>query len=182
MMIYHGEDPLPNDGAGGKYVVGEVRSSFGHPPCSATSAESALFATKCDEAFVFAIYAVKSQESVCQHSAFEKGLEFFRHMKWKMLALLATQVIEASQIFLYDFVEQCGFRAAPDVASVVPRKCRLPVSMGMCLPRGVLALLLHNGLVLQLQSALDHPQRGILLRDLQQGLDFVARSGHIAGR
>lgn len=76
----HGEHPLANDGGFGEYVVAEMCSGFGHPPCSATSAESALFATEGDEAFMFAVNAAKTQESVCQYAALEKGFEFFCYM------------------------------------------------------------------------------------------------------
>ena len=76
----HGEDPLANDGAGGKDVVGEVRSSFRHPPCPATSAKAALFATEGDKPFMFAVNAAEAQESVREHAAFEEGLELFGDM------------------------------------------------------------------------------------------------------
>lgn len=102
----HREDPLANDGGGRKYVVSEVRSSFGHASCPATSAESSFFAAKSDEAFVFAIYAAEAQESVCQYAALEKSLEFLRHMLWKMFTLFAAEVLKAPQVFLHDFVEQ----------------------------------------------------------------------------
>jgi hypothetical protein len=145
----HREHPLANDGACWKYVVSEVRSSFGHSPCSATSAKSSFFAAEGDEALVFAIYATEAQESVSQHSALEEGLEFFRHMQWKVFALFAAKIFEAAQVFLHDFVEECAFGAAPDIASIVPRKGCLPVRMGMRTLRMPLALLLHNTPTLQ---------------------------------
>ena len=76
----HRENPLANDGAGGEYVVAEVRSSFGHSPCSATSAKPSFFAAKSDESLMFAIYATEAQESVCEHAALEEGLELFGDM------------------------------------------------------------------------------------------------------
>ncbi len=72
----HGEDPLPNDGAGGEDVVGEVCSGFRHTTGSATSAKASFFATEGDEALVLAIDTPEAQESVCQHAALEEGLEF----------------------------------------------------------------------------------------------------------
>ena len=67
-----------------------------------------------------------------------------------MLALFATESFEAAQIFLCDFVEECAFGAAPDVAGIVPHKGCLPVRVGgMRMLRMPLALLLHDGLALQ---------------------------------
>lgn len=61
-----------------------------------------------------------------------------------MLALFATEVLKAPEVFLNDFVEQCAFGAAPNVSSIVPRKGSLPVSV-MMVPRcESLALLLHE--------------------------------------
>ncbi len=80
---------------------------------------------------MLAVNAAEAQESVCEHAAFEEGLEFLRHMLWKMFALFTTQVLEAPQAFLNDFVEESGFGAAANVAGIVPRKGRLPVPVMM---------------------------------------------------
>ena len=148
----HGENPLANDGGGREDVVGEVRSSFGHSSCATTSAKTSLFAAESDEALVFAIYTTEAQESVCEYSALEEGLEFLGDMLWKVLSLLAAKILEAAQVFLHDFVEQCAFGAAPLVAGIVPREGCLPVSVMVGAPCESLALLLHEGLSLQLQS------------------------------
>ncbi len=66
-----------------------------------------------------------------------------------MLALFATKSFEAAQIFLYDFVEECAFGAAPDVAGIVPHKGCLPVQVGMRTLRMPLALLLQDTPALQ---------------------------------
>jgi hypothetical protein len=71
---------LADDGAGGEYVVSEVRSSFGHPSCATTSTETSFLAAKSDKAFMLAVNAAKTQESVSEYAALEKGLEFFCHM------------------------------------------------------------------------------------------------------
>ncbi len=76
----HGEDPLADDGGFGEDVVREMCSGFRHSSCATTSAEAPLFATEGDEALVLAIRTPEAQESVCEHSTFEKGLEFFSDM------------------------------------------------------------------------------------------------------
>lgn len=50
-----------------------------------------FFATEGDEPLVFAVNATEAQESVRQHTALEKGLEFFGDMEWKVLAFLAAE-------------------------------------------------------------------------------------------
>ena len=77
---------MANDGAGGEYVVGKVRSGFSHSPCATTSAKASFFAAESDESLMFAIYTLEAQESVRQHAAFEEGLEFLGNVLWKMFA------------------------------------------------------------------------------------------------
>jgi hypothetical protein len=109
-----------------------VRSSFGHTSCATTSAKATFFATKGDETFVFTVGALEAQESVCEYAALEKGLEFFGHVLWKMFAFSRAQVLEASQVFLHDFVEECGFRTSTNVSGVIPREgCLLATSMAV---------------------------------------------------
>ena len=121
-----------------------MRSCFGHTTGSATSAKAALFATEGDEPLMFAVIAAKAQKPVRHYAARKEGLEFFRHMSRQVLSLFATEVLETSQVFLNDFVEECAFGATPLVASIVPRKGRLPMSVMMRSPCDSLALLLHN--------------------------------------
>ena len=64
---------------------------------------------------------------MCEYSALEEGLEFLRHMLWKVLAFLPAKIFEAAQVFLNDFVEKCVFGATPNVAGVVPREGCLPM-------------------------------------------------------
>ena len=56
----HGEDPLADDGGGGEDAVSEMRCSFGHSPCSATSTETSFLAAKSDKALVLAVRAAKA--------------------------------------------------------------------------------------------------------------------------
>lgn len=101
---------------------------------------------------MLAIDALEPQESVGEDAAFEESFEFGADMLGKVLSFECAQVLEASQVFLHDFVEGGVFGAAPDVAGIVPRKGGLPamsMAVRICMP---MALLLHNGLTLQLQS------------------------------
>jgi hypothetical protein len=99
-----------------------VEGCFGHSPGSATCAKTSLLAAKGDKTLELAVLAFESEEATSQHPAFKKSFEFRCHMQRKSIALKGAQILKTSEVFLNNFVEQSGFRAAPDVALARPRK------------------------------------------------------------
>ena len=99
-----------------------MEGCFAHSSCAATGAETSLLAAKGDKALELAVLALKAEEPVGQHPAFEKGFEFDCNMKRQPIAFKGAQILKTSEVFLNNFVEQSGFGAAPDVALARPRK------------------------------------------------------------
>ena len=99
-------NPLPNRCIR-EYPVRQEGSLFAHPARTTRGTESPAFTGKGDKLFMFAVIALKSHETVSQHSAAQKGFELSTHVRREVPSFRFPLLHEASPVFLDQPVKEC---------------------------------------------------------------------------